>query len=261
MLPHTKIGSGHPVVFLHAFPLSRKMWTPNLPALSKSCLCVSVDLPGFGESFLNRDACSMEFMADEVIQTLDFLDIQGKVAVVGVSMGGYVAFQLIGKYPNRIDALGLVSTRATPDTPVARAKRMENIRFIREKGTAPFVENMINGVFAPATYKNNPDCVKSARQWMEECRPEAVISALFGMAERPDSTPLLDTIQVPALVVAGAQDKLSPAREMKEMAGKIPHSQFHEIPDAGHLLSLEHPQIFNRLLLDFLQQRRGQVAT
>jgi len=255
MLSHDKIGSGIPLVFIHAFPLSRQMWKYNAPALSRNFQFIVADMPGFGGSPLEREESSMEYMADQLADTLKTIGISQKIILTGVSMGGYVCFQFFRKYSALLRGLLLVSTRATPDTEQARAKRLENIQLVRDKGISPLVEIMLGQFFGETAKKAGLQCIPEARQWMEMARPEGVIAALKGMASRPDSTPLLSGINIPALVLAGQEDKLAPQAEMEGMARQIPQSEFQVVPQAGHLLPLEKPREFNDLVLKFLKRK------
>src|SRR5262249_53539089 len=108
------IGSGLPVVFLHAFPLNRTMWEPQVSALVADCRCIPIDFRGFGES---RPAhpYSIDRYADDVVAVLDQLQIE-RAVIVGLSMGGYVAFSLWRRHKTRVRALVLADTRASADT-------------------------------------------------------------------------------------------------------------------------------------------------
>src|SRR3954463_5692604 len=108
------IGSGLPVVFLHAFPLNRTMWDPQVTALVGECRCIPIDLRGFGDSAASAPY-SMDQYADDVVAVLDALQITRSV-VVGLSLGGYIAFALWRRYRDRVRALVLADTRAIADT-------------------------------------------------------------------------------------------------------------------------------------------------
>src|ERR1043165_6434444 len=120
-LAHADVGHGLPVVLLHAFPLNRMMWEPQIAALFGECRCIVPDLRGFGDS-PKSGPYSMDVFADDVIALLDALQID-RAVVGGLSMGGYVAFNLFRRYRQRVRALLLADTRAGADTPDVPKKR------------------------------------------------------------------------------------------------------------------------------------------
>ncbi|HYD54941.1 MAG TPA: alpha/beta fold hydrolase, partial [Gemmatimonadaceae bacterium] len=119
-----------PVVLLHAFPLHRGMWASQLAALGLGRRCVALDFRGFGESTAGARRVTMDQLADDVAALLDHLTIP-RAAVVGLSMGGYVAFALLRRHADRVGALVLADTRAAADSAEARDKRAELIALAR----------------------------------------------------------------------------------------------------------------------------------
>lgn len=108
------IGSGFPVVFLHAFPLNRTMWDPQTGALVSEYRCIPIDFRGFGDSAA-APPYAMDRYADDVAGVLDTLQIE-RAVIVGLSMGGYVSFAFWRRHRERVRAFVLADTRATPDT-------------------------------------------------------------------------------------------------------------------------------------------------
>jgi pimeloyl-ACP methyl ester carboxylesterase len=94
----------------------------------------------------------------------------------------------------------------------------------------------------------------AVRALMEPSKPEGVIGALMGMAERPDSTPKLGLIKVPTLVITGADDTVIPPAESDLLARNIPGAQLRVIPNAGHLVAFERPEEFNAALEEWLHR-------
>jgi pimeloyl-ACP methyl ester carboxylesterase len=255
-LSYETSGTGVPLVFVHAFPLSRKMWEPNKSALNRNFQFVTVDLPGFGDSPLEGSTSTMENMAQNVLEILNEINITKPAVFIGVSMGGYVLFQILKLFPQRIRALVLVSTRAAADTTEARDRRYKTIESIEKEGNLKNLAlKMIPNLFGKSSLQPELSIVSEIRKQIENSNPQAVCAALRGMAERPDSTPFLSTIGVPTLVVSGQEDNFIPAEEMKLLADKVKNVEFHVLPRAGHLLNLERPEVFNELVLRFLKRR------
>jgi len=109
-------GGGTPLVLLHAFPLSRAMWTSQVTALAGDCRVITPDQRGFGGSPLGGDPPSLDVAADDLAALLDRLELD-RVVLAGLSMGGYLAMAFLRRYPGRVGALGLLDTRAGADSP------------------------------------------------------------------------------------------------------------------------------------------------
>ena len=101
-----------PILFIHGYPLSRKIWLPQMDALSEYTRVLAIDLRGFGDSEASTGPYSLDLFADDCITLLDQLNITIPVIVCGLSMGGYITFALYRKYPQRVRGLILSSTRA-----------------------------------------------------------------------------------------------------------------------------------------------------
>lgn len=247
--------SGIPLVFIHAFPLSERMWDVNRAALGKNFRFISVDLPGFGRTPLASNTSTMESMADHVLKTLDAQGITEKFVVAGLSMGGYVMLQVLKKAPGRVRAAAFLSTRAGADSPEACDKRFKNIEFIEKNGAGPFAERMVQTLLGKTTQTTKPELVEQVKDWVASADPKAICAALRGMAERPDMTATLDSLQVPTLFLAGEEDVVIAPSEMEANAKRVAKSEFHTLPAAGHLINLENHDLFNDLFLKFLKRR------
>jgi 3-oxoadipate enol-lactonase len=132
-------GDGPPVVLVHAFPLSSAMWEGQVAALAGCFRVIAPDTRGFGGSDLGDGPVSIDTYADDVAGLLDHLGLE-RAALVGLSMGGYIAFALLRRHPGRIAALVLANTRAGADTPEGRAGREQSARAAEEHGPAPVAE-------------------------------------------------------------------------------------------------------------------------
>jgi pimeloyl-ACP methyl ester carboxylesterase len=183
---------------------------------------------------------------------LDALEVTQPVVLAGFSMGGYIAWQFVRKYMHRLRALIPCDTRAAADTDEARANRLKMAEKIHEWGAARVAEMMGPNLFAPGKFQANPQIVQDLRAVVSHTAPDAIALAQRAMAARPDMTDLLPQIRVPALVIAGAQDALIPPKEMRQIAAAIPHGQYVEIENAGHMSTVENPKAVNQALLEFI---------
>lgn len=244
-------GDAPAVLLLHGFPLSSAMWAPQLQALGDRHRLIAPDLPGFGgsDSPADPDAWRMGDYGDAAKALLDFLGIASAV-VVGHSMGGYVAFSLIRRYPDRVRALVLQDTRAGADSQETFATREEQQREVRAAGTAALRPRLLQKLLAPKNF-GDPSLESSVLSLMDH-PVSGYVAALEAMKHRPDSTPTLSRIRVPTLVVVGAEDVLTPPSVARAMQAAIPGARLAEVPGAGHLANLEEPEGFNEALASFL---------
>jgi len=250
MLACSDIGSGTPLVLLHAFPLDRGMWEPQRP-LSESCRVIAVDLPGFGSSAVDP-GFTIDSAADRVADLLDSLKL-GTVALGGLSMGGYVAMAFARRHPEKLSRLILADTRSEADDAAGRDNRDRLIKLTEEFGPSKVYEVMLPKVMSDETQKNRPDTVAFVRGIAARQSSAGVIGGLAALRDRPDATPGLERIAVPTLIVVGEADAITPPALSESMAKRIPGGKLIRIPNAGHLANVENPDTFNRSLTDFLE--------
>jgi 3-oxoadipate enol-lactonase len=205
-------GQGMPVILLHGFPLDHRMWRNQVETLKTAFRVITPDFRGMGGSDMPKDNITLDQYADDVLALMDQLQVEQAV-LGGFSMGGYVAFSLLRKAPNRFTAVVLVDTRPEADSQEARKNRMTMAASLFEKGAV----------------------------------------ACLAMAFRKDSVSLLPSINVPTLIIVGEKDAITPPDVMKQMADRIPNSRMIRIPGAAHLTPMEKPEEFNTALLEFLK--------
>ena len=245
-------GDGVPLVLLHAFPLNARMFEPQMTAFSGDRRVVAPDYPGFGRSPRTPAQPDVHYYAEGVRRLLDRLHLE-RVALGGVSMGGYVAFECMRVFPERISALVLANTRPEPDSKEMRETRNEMALRVAQEGVGVLVKLQMERLLAPHTLQNDEALVEKVRAMILENSPDGAVAALGAMRDRPDSTPLLGEIGVPTLVVGGEEDGISSPEVMSAMAAEIPGAHHVTIPNAGHLSNLEAPGKFNSALKDFLK--------
>ena len=231
-LAYDRRGRGTPLVLLHGFPLDHHLWDEVVPLLEDRFDIILPDLRGFGESTTVDSPYSMDDYASDIAGLLNQLSIQ-KAAVVGHSMGGYIALAFARLYPERVSGLGLVSSQLLGDS----QERKEG----RYKSAADVSENGIGSVVATMTPKFSSDekLQAFARTSMERQQPSAYVGALKAMAERIDSTPLLASLKIPVVVIHGDADALIPIDRAREVRDSLPEARLIEIHDAGHMPMLE----------------------
>jgi len=252
-IAYTDSGIGRPVVLIHGYPFNRSLWNEQIAALSSSYRVIAPDLRGFGESESAPGTATMNVMAQDVGLLLNHLGI-ARAAIGGLSMGGYVALAFYKQLPSRVRTLVLADTRAQADTEEGKQTRAQQAEKALNEGMAGIADAMLPKLLTPETVSKRPEVVKSVRDMMLKTKPEGAAAALHGMAERDDQTALLAKITVPALVMVGAEDAITPVADSEKMHAAIPGSRLVVIENAGHVSNLERTEQFNDALLSFLKE-------
>lgn len=242
-------GNGKEVVLLlHAFPLHSGMWSRQIAALSPRYRVIAPDYPGLGKSPPHSEPSTMESLARGVLGLLASVRVE-RAVVAGLSMGGYLAFELYRQRPGLFRGLALCDTRPGADTPEGAANRETFARYAVEKGLHWVADEMTPKLLRP---QPDPAAVREARALIGQGTPAGVAAAQRGMARRPDSTGTLASIACPTLVLVGAEDTLTPPPEAERMAAAVKGARLVRIAGAGHLPNVEQPAAFNEAILDFL---------
>jgi len=237
------------LLLLHAFPLDARMWHRQVATFSPLLPTVAPNLPGFGGTDLAGPVMTMAAAADRAIEAMDRAGLE-RAVVCGLSMGGYVSFELWRRAPERFAGIVLANTRAVPDSDDGAAARRALAERLRAEGTRVLVEQPPALLSASAS----DELHRWVRDTIADQPAEALAAASLGMAERPDSSPDLPRIDVPALVIASTADALIPAEVSARMAEQIPGCELAIIEGAGHLSNLEAPDEFDRLLRGHLDR-------
>jgi 3-oxoadipate enol-lactonase len=260
-------GAGVPVVLLHGFPLDRTVWDEQLPALAEAgARAIRVDLRGCGESEPSEGPALMEALAGDVAGVLDALQIE-RAALVGHSIGGYVALAFFRMYEERVAGLALVASHVAEDAgrnPSADPAQRELAagrdtlaeRLERDGTMDAAVESYLPRYFAPSVYRDRPEIVERARLVMQAQSPRGCAQLVRGMKERLDSHDLLEDVHAPALVVAGADDSYLKAETLRKTAAAIAGAEFVQLDGVGHLPMFEAAQQTADALATFAQRVR-----
>jgi pimeloyl-ACP methyl ester carboxylesterase len=209
------------VVLLHAFPLDERMWEPQLEALA--------DHDVYAPNLYDLGGSSVERWGQAVLD-----QVEGDIAAVGASLGGYVALAMARAEPVRVRGLLLAGSRAGADTPERRAAREEGIRKLREEGI---------DAWAPSAPAPPPP----------ERTIEELVRGLESLRDRPDATEVARTFDRPLWIAVGDNDPFLPLDEAREIAGNARNGRLEVFEDTGHFPNRERPERFNELLREFLQ--------
>lgn len=252
-LAYLEAGSQGPVLLLaHGFPLDRWMWRHQIDHFEKTCRVLAIDLRGFGRSEPGDEEASMEQMADDCAAVAEATVGGESVTFVGLSMGGYVAWQFWKRHRQRLSRLVLCDTRAKGDTEDVARGRRRMAYDVLARGPIVAVESLLPRLLSPGNHLQQPELVESLRGTMMSTSASAIAAAQRGLASRRDVVSWLGEIDVPALLICGAEDEISRPEEMQEIAERMPRARFVCIPGAGHMAPLENPDAVNRSIDAFL---------
>jgi pimeloyl-ACP methyl ester carboxylesterase len=252
-LDYRDAGSGLPVVLIHAFPLNQTMWDEQVAALSHLCRTITLDLRGFGLSDAPPGPYEMEQMAADIRGLLSHLNID-RAVFAGLSMGGYVSLAFYRSYPDAVRAMVLADTRASADTHEARSRRIKSAERAEREGSAAMSDEIARSLLGNTTQETSPGIVERVREMIRGNSAQGIAGAQRGMAVRRDSTYILPGIDIPVLIIVGAEDVLTPPSEAESLRSGIPGSRLRVIESAGHLSNLEKPEQFNALLIEFISE-------
>lgn len=246
-------GSGDPIVLLAGFPLTRRVWDVQAAQLAEHARVIRPDLRGMGASSVPDGPYLMETLAGDVAAALDALGID-RAAIVGHSLGGYVAMAFCRMYTERVARLALVCSRLAADSSeVAKSREDLADRAERENRIDTIVDAYVPRLFAPSLLENRSPLVDRARTIARENSVKGATAMLRGMAQRVDAYDIAEELGMPVLVVAGGADQVVPVAEAEQMRRAFPQADLRTIGRAGHVPMLEDPGALNEALSTFLR--------
>lgn len=251
-LAYEERGSGPVLLFIHGFPFDRTMWIPQLAGLAKIRTTVAVDLRGHGLSADDSPGdYSMDLFADDVARTLDAIGAD-QADIAGLSMGGYVAFALWRRHPQRVRSLILIDTKAEADGDEAKAGREKTAELVSSKGMEALHETL-----GPKLVGSSPsiEVQDKLKQMFLDTPAEVAAADALAMRDRPDVSGDLPTITVPVLWIHGEEDQLMPLDGARASAERVPNATFVSIPKAGHVAPMENPDAVNDAIRAFLSSQ------
>jgi len=229
-----------PILWIHGFPLSSAIFEPQKRI--EGYRHITPDLRGFGSAPAPDGETSMATYARDVLATVD----ADRFVLAGFSMGGYIAMEVMRQVPERIAAVLLLDTRETPDTDEARANRYKQAEDVEKNGIASVVNAMLPKMVVQDDFRDE------VRRIMESATPAGVIAALKAMATRPDSTETLRTATMPAFVIVGDRDEITPVRDAERMVSLLPNAEMAPIARAAHMANYEASEQVNNIIAAFL---------
>ena len=239
------------LLLLHAFPVGVSIWDPQIDAFP-SWRVLAPALPGFDGSDPIPDT-TIDGYAAHLVRFVEAMGLQ-RACVAGLSLGGYLLLAWLRRAPALISGVILADTRSGADGPEARESRQRMLATLAAEGVPAIANDVIPKLLGPSTRRDRPAVAARVRDRIESQPADAIAAAVRVMLSRPDATPVLETIRVPALVIVGEEDALTPPAEAEHLHAAIAGSTLTRIPHAGHLTSLENPEAFNAAVAQLLIQ-------
>lgn len=242
-------GTGQPLVLIHGYPLNGELFknNRNLPGYQ----VITVDLPGFGKSVAPDANASIENYAMTMLAFMDAMKID-KAVVGGMSMGGMTLLQMYKMAPERFRGLILIDTTADPAGVAEAASWRGNAQQAQQMGVASLVPGLLPRMLTSVSRTTMPNQVAHLSTLVKNASLNGAVGGGNALATRPDANPVLATITVPTLIVAGIEDNVTPTELQLKMKNAISGSTLVQIPGAGHAATFEKAQAMNAALLRWL---------
>jgi pimeloyl-ACP methyl ester carboxylesterase len=224
------VGNGKILLLIHGFPMNKDVWKGYGEQLASDFKVITIDLPGFGQSPPKKIPFSIHDVAQDLIEFVEQQNFSD-IAIVGHSLGGYVALSMVDQAPKYFSSLILFHSTALPDTIEKKASRNKVLEFIRNNGVLAFTSNFIPSLFANA---QDPS-IEKVKTLSVEATEQAVVGYTQAMRDRPDSSEILKNFGKPILFIGGDKDLgISPDSLFKQSSFTL-KSEVLILKDTGHM--------------------------
>jgi pimeloyl-ACP methyl ester carboxylesterase len=241
------------IIFIHGFPYDHTMWKAQIDVLSEKDFCVTYDIRGLGESPADEGQFTMESFVDDLETIMNEMKLV-KPILCGLSMGGYIGLRALEKIEDKFSAVILCDTRPDADGNEGKLKRAAAIKRINTEGLVPFSKDFITNCYGDYYKQKHKEDFEKRIVKSSAFNPVGVKGSLLAMMGRNDTTEYLSKIKIPALVLCGEFDALTPPAVMKPMAEKINNAEFVVIKNSGHMSPIENPEEVNEAMTKFLEK-------
>ena len=239
------------IIFVHGFPYDHTMWKAQVDVLDEKYFCVTYDIRGLGESLVGDGQYTMESFVDDLEKIIDELKLD-KPVLCGLSMGGYISFRALERMEEKFSAVILCDTRSESDNNEGKLKRAAAIKRINTEGLTLFAKDFVTNCYGDHYKKNHKDDFEKRIAKSSTFDPSGVKGSLLAMLGRNDTTEYLNKIKIPALVICGEFDALTPPAVMKPLVEKIEDAELIIIKNSGHMSPIENPKEVNEAIKKFL---------
>lgn len=248
-----RIGKGPTVLLIHGFGEDHHVWDLLTSALETEYSLIIPDLPGTGSSPAISDM-SIDGLAETLLPLLP----SEPIAVIGHSMGGYIALAMLEKSPERLNSLGLFHSTSYADPEEKKANRRKSIEFIKQHGTFEFLKTSIPNLFSPLSKQKMQKEIDEFIAQQRNSLPETLVSYYEAMISRPDRRHLLKESQVPVLFLLGKYDVAVPFSDGLAQCHLPGISYIHILRRSGHMGMMEETETVKKALKNYLFQVHSQ---
>lgn len=239
----------NPVLLIHGYCSDYHVWTYFEQELAKTNQVIVVSIPGY----LSDEAPvthNLSQLAEEIEKILETENIQ-KVHVVGHSMGGYIALELLANYPKRVNALTLLNSHCYTDNEDKKVNRSKTIDFIRKHGTKLYIKEIYRSLFSEQFQKEHHHLIETLKDRAKRYSVETLVQSSRAMIERKNHEQTLKSAQVPIQFIMGAKDNLVPLNDFGQQASLPSISVLKVFPDMGHMGMFESAELTIREISSF----------
>lgn len=249
-LYYDKQGNGkHPLLFIHGFLESSKMWNSVLPHFDQEKYTLYiVDLPGHGDSPVFEEANSLEILAELIFEFIKSQKID-KLSIIGHSLGGYIALAFAEKYPDALQKMILLNSTSLADSDVRKKDRNRAIELLKKHPQA-FKSMAVKNLFLPETHQKYKSEINKAAKVAQQCETEALILTTEAMRDRRDRSDVLNMFSSQSLLIFGDQDQIASLQDMEPVIDKYDLNT--AVLSGGHMSLIEHPEKVIQLIKDNL---------
>ena len=245
------IAGSVPLIFIHGFPFNLSIWNSQVNFLSEKHRVITYDIRGFGKTSNGFEEPSISLFAEDLIGFMDALKID-KAIVCGLSMGGYILLNAATRFPDRFLGLILADTQCISDTSEVKENRDLTILQILAGGVEDYAESFVNKVFCKNSLEHKKEVVEYIKDTIISTSTLSLTETLSALANRNEICSSLSKINIPTLVVCGKEDMLTTPAQSQFLHHSIKNSKLQLIEQAGHLTNLEQPEIFNKIIFNFI---------
>ena len=245
-------GVKEPLIFIHAFPLCHKKWNEQVNFFKNKYRVITYDLRALGNSTTDDLQYTMETLVNDFFGIIEFLNLK-KVNVCGLSIGGYITLRAVVRKPGIFKSVILADTKAEKDSDEALLNRCNSIINIRNGKRDEFSSAILKNLICEKSYLN-PEIRNFVQEMIKSQSNEGICATQIALATRTNVIDYLDKINIPALVLTGSDDILTPIESAQKMLKCFKEPVFKIIQNSGHLSNLENPGVFNKAVLEFLKK-------
>lgn len=253
-LAYNDRGSGDPIILLHGYLESSKVWDDFVPGLAKRYRVITIDLPGHGRSSVRGSEHSMEFMADAVSAVTDHEGI-GPCMMVGHSMGGYVTLAFMEKYPSALHACCLFHSHPYADTDEIIANRRREIKVVQSGKKDVIYPVNIPRMFADFNTGRFSEELERHKEIASDIPAEGIRAVLNGMIKRPSRENILEKGDIPSLLILGRHDNYIPFEEMRNRISLPQNAELLVLERSGHLGFVEEKEKSQEAIMNFYRRQ------